>query len=366
LGADCPASLASLYLTSGRAGLGVALQQAGIQEGDEILVPAFHCESMVAPVHWRGAHPVFYNVGEDTRLDFADLALRVSPRTRALVAVHYFGFPQDVRRIREFCDAHDLLMIEDCAHALTGRPDGVCLGSLADYAIGSLMKFFPVFDGGFVASSRHSLEEVSVRPPRATTSFKAMLNSVELSIDYGRLGPAGQAARAGIGLKNLLWEGFKRWRGKPEIATSPGSSEGGYEFDPAWVDVSMTSFSRWVFRHTDWTGLVERRRANYRRLEAALGDLNGLRSLFPELPDHVTPLVYPVYVDRPEELFPRLKWQGIPIWRFGEFLYPEVTADQFPASVRLSGHLFQFPVHQELREKEIEWLIRTVRQALAN
>jgi dTDP-4-amino-4,6-dideoxygalactose transaminase len=321
---------------------------------------------MVAPVRWCGAQPVFYNVSEDTGLDFADLIRRITPKTRALVAVHYFGFPQDVRRIREFCDEHGLLMIEDCAHALSGRPGGQKIGVLADYVIGSLMKFFPVFDGGFVASSRYSLKDLPLRSPRSVTSFKAFMNSVEIALGYGRLGVAGKAAMGGVGLKNLLWAGYKRWLGKPRIVSSPGSSEGGYAFDPEWVDIRMTPFSRWVYQHTDWQALVERRRANYRRLETAMQDLPGIHSLFPELPEDVTPLVYPVYVDQPEELFPRLKWQGVPIWRFGEFLDAEVTAGEFPISARLSRHIFQLPVHQELRGKEIEWMIRTVRQALSS
>ena len=72
---------------------------------------------MVDPVVWRGVNAVFYRLHPDTSPDVDDIAHRLTSRTRAVLVVHYFGFPQPLEQLRAFCDAHVLILIEDCAHA---------------------------------------------------------------------------------------------------------------------------------------------------------------------------------------------------------------------------------------------------------
>ena len=70
-------------------------------------------------------------------------------------------------------------------------------------------------------------------------------------------------------------------------------------------------------------------------------------------------------LDEPERVFPLLKAQGVPIIRFGEFLWPGVDAALCPNSADLSRRLFQFPCHQGLRPGELAWMITRLRQVLA-
>jgi dTDP-4-amino-4,6-dideoxygalactose transaminase len=142
----------ALGVTSGRVAIALALQHMGIAHGDKVLVPAYHCIAMVEPIISTGAGAVFYRIREDTSVDLDDVQRRLDVRTRALLAPHYYGFPQDMMRIRAFCDAHNLVLIEDCAHAFFGRCDGRPFGGHGDYAIASAMKFFPVYDGGYLVS----------------------------------------------------------------------------------------------------------------------------------------------------------------------------------------------------------------------
>ena len=103
-------------VTSGRIALALAMRAIGLAPGDRVLVPAWHSLSMIPPIVAAGAEPVFYRVRRDASVDLDDVASRLEG-ARALVAVNYFGFPQDLAAIRAFCDRHALVMVEDCAHS---------------------------------------------------------------------------------------------------------------------------------------------------------------------------------------------------------------------------------------------------------
>ena len=97
---------------------------------------------------------------------------------------------------------------------------------------------------------------------------------------------------------------------------------------------------------------------------SALAGLPGCRPLFPVLPERVYPWVFPLLTDQPEPIFQVLKESGVPIIRFGEYLWPGVDASVCGNSVDLSRRVLQFPCHQELKEEEIDWMIKKIKEAL--
>jgi hypothetical protein len=96
---------------------------------------------------------------------------------------------------------------------------------------------------------------------------------------------------------------------------------------------------------------------------AQLGDLPGCRPLFGALPEGVVPQVFPLVFDAPERAFAPLKRAGVPIIRFGEYLWKGMDPGTCPASLELSRRVFQFPCHQELEDAELDWMIAEVRAA---
>jgi perosamine synthetase len=356
-----------LLLTSGRCAIALALRHMGIRPGDEVLLPALHCTSMVEPVVWLQAKPVFYRIRPDTAVDLEDVRRRLTPRTRVLLITHFFGFPQDSRTLRAFCDEHRLVLIEDCAHALFGEFAGRPVGAYGDYAIASAMKFFPIYDGGCLASARHSLRELRLDRGGAAFELKAALNTLEYAVEYRRLGAARVALSPLLAAKNALWRGLRP--ADPAGATptlGPSASDGDYAFDPAWVSTRMSLTSRAALKTMSTARVVERRRANYGKLLSALSGCAGAAPLFADLPDGVVPYVFALRVDDPREVFPRLKRQGVPILRFGEFRWPDMDPDICPVSADLSRCLLQFPCHQELLPQELDWLVERIRDALTH
>jgi perosamine synthetase len=352
-------------LTSGRVAIAQALREMNIGPGDSVLVPAYHCASMIEPVVWSGATPVFYRVKPDTSVDLDDVAAKLNGSTRLLLAANYFGFPQNLSAIRAFCDANGLLMLEDCAHCFLGEHKGRPVGSYGDYAIASSMKFFPIYEGGALVSSRHSLAALELHSAGLGFEAKAAINTLEESFEYKRLGLVKALLWLPMALKDMLWGKIKAHSGHAAAASlAPGSSDGSFSFDPKWVGKRSSAFSRLMLRLVSRRRMGARRRQNYLKMEAALAGVPGCRPLFPSLPDGVYPWVFPLQTDNSHAVFTVLKMQGVPIIRFGEYLWPGVDASVCAASVDLSRRIMSFSCHQELKEGEIDWMISKIKDAM--
>jgi len=358
----------ALLVTSGRVAIGMALRALGIKPGDTVLVPAYHSLSMIPPVHWCGAQVVFYRIHPDTSPDLADIATKLGAGVKAVMATHFFGFPQDLRGLRALCDAHGAGLLEDCAHCFFGERDGVAVGTSGDYAIGSSMKFFPIYEGGCLVSQRHRLNDV-LHAAGAGFEGKAALNAVEASFAHGRLPLLRLALALPLWLKGALWQRLKTraasGRQTDAPALAPSSSDSSFEFDPRWVDVRSSWFSRTVLRHAALGRIVETRRHHYLKLERLLADTPGVRPLFATLPDGACPWLFPLLAEQPDALCARLEHAGVPFVRFGHSLWPGVDASVCANSVDLGQRLVGLPCHQALSDAEHAWLASTVRQALA-
>lgn len=352
-------------VTSGRVAIALALREMAVDAGDEVLVPAYHCASMIEPVIWSGARPVFYRIRANTEVDLDDLAHRITPRTRVLMATNYFGFPQPLDKLRIFCDRHRIMLLEDCAHSFLGEYQGKALGSFGDYAIASSMKFLPIYEGGCLVSARHRLDGVHLGSAGFGFEAKMAINAIEEGCQYRRLGLLRYLLVLPVALKNALWQRMKARNPARTQPLSPGSSEGGFSFDPAWLDKRSSVYSRLMLRLVSRRRMGALRRRYYLRLQHALENLPGCRPLFDSLPTGVYPWVFPLWVEQPQPVFMTLKRAAVPVLRFGEFLWPDPSAAVCEASVKLSRHVMQFPCHQELREDELEWMIGQIRHALS-
>lgn len=125
----------AVAVSSCTAALHLACLAAGVGPGDEVIVPAMtfvatangprHCGAGV--VLGESASPT------DPNLDPNDVAARITPQTKAVMAVHLCGYPADLEALRSLCSQRDLVLIEDCAQAAGGRTaDGRALGSVGD------------------------------------------------------------------------------------------------------------------------------------------------------------------------------------------------------------------------------------------
>src|ERR1700740_141989 len=122
-------------VASGTDALILALRACGVQTGDGVILPTFTFVAPGSAVSPLGAKPVFADIHPNTyNLDPAQLKRRVTPRTRAIIAVHLYGLPADMDSIAAFARQKNLAVIEDAAQAIGAAYKGRKTGSLADVA----------------------------------------------------------------------------------------------------------------------------------------------------------------------------------------------------------------------------------------
>jgi len=143
-----------LSFYSGTAALHVALMLAGVTRGDEVITTAMTAEPTNLAILHAGGIPVWADVDPTNgNLTAASIAARITPRTRAILVVHYGGIPVELDAINALADAHGLPVIEDAAHALGARYAGRPLGTHSDYVMFSLqaIKHMTTIDGGMLS-----------------------------------------------------------------------------------------------------------------------------------------------------------------------------------------------------------------------
>jgi len=151
-------------LTSATEGLEIALLAAGIGPGDEVITPAMSFCATANVILRVGARPVFVDVDLDTRnilLDAVEAA--ITPRTRAILPVHFSGLPLDLEALYRLAAHHDLRVIEDAAHAIGSRWRGQPVGSIGDLVCFSFHpnKNLTTGEGGaLVARNPHDVEYI--------------------------------------------------------------------------------------------------------------------------------------------------------------------------------------------------------------
>ncbi len=143
----------ALALNSGTAALHLAVLGAGVKPGDEVITTAQTFVATAMAILYAGAQPFFADLQSGgPNIDPADIERRITPRTKAIIVVHYGGYPCDMDEINIVAARHRLTVIEDAAHALSARYKGRPVGGLARFAIFSFqaIKLMTTGDGGML------------------------------------------------------------------------------------------------------------------------------------------------------------------------------------------------------------------------
>ena len=146
-------------VSSGTAGLHMALWAAGVGSGDEVLVPAYSFTASALSVLHAGAIPVFVDIQPDTfNIDPQLIESEITPRTKVILVVHHNGLPADMDEISAIAGRHELAVVEDCAHAHGATYQGTRVGTCGDAASFSLngAKNLPGGEAGLFTTKHES------------------------------------------------------------------------------------------------------------------------------------------------------------------------------------------------------------------
>lgn len=155
----------ALALNSCTAGLHLALKALDIGPGDEVVTTPMTFCSSVNVIEHVGARPILVDIEQDIlTLDPARIADAITPRTRAIMPVHYAGHPADMAPLLDLARKHDLFIIEDAAHALPATYQGQRIGTIGDLTAFSFYatKNLTTAEGGMLTGTQELLERASV------------------------------------------------------------------------------------------------------------------------------------------------------------------------------------------------------------
>ena len=259
----------------------------GVEAGDKVLIPGFVCRDILPAVHAVRAEAAYFPVARS----LAPSALPVLHGVKAVLAVNYFGFPQELAVFREYCVDHGAVLIEDNAHGfLSCDAQGNALGSRGDFGIVSMRKTFALPDGGALLVNAKGWTErlaapLACRNDRLPASFVAKRALARIQNATGiRVRTLGEQIARGC---RWIVTGHALPVSLPESETEDLG-------DPAIHCESINILSK-----IQPAQEVHRRRRLYREFDRLLRGLD-IEPVFGGLPAGVAPFGYPFRASRPE------------------------------------------------------------------
>lgn len=317
----------ALAVTSGTTALHLALAVAGIGPGDEVITTA---QTMMATGHAILAHcarPVFADIRFLTgNIDPGDIEHRICEKTKALLPVHWGGYPCDLDEIQSIADKYDLAVIEDAAHALGAFYKGKSVGSISRFTCFSFqaIKHITTGDGGMIAFADEN--------------------------DFH------QARRR-------RWYGIDRSRRKPSPLGEPlwDVTETGYKYHMNDIAASLGT------EHIDELGVIlERRRQIASRYRAELGSVPGIKLLENREDRESACWLFTVHVEKRDGFAAAMRSRGVEVSVvhlridtnsvFGPKREGLTELEKFTES-----HI-SLPLHNRLGDEDVDWVINSVRE----
>jgi dTDP-4-amino-4,6-dideoxygalactose transaminase len=142
----------AVAVNSGTSALWVALAGLGIGAGDEVIVPGFTFMASMSATAYAGAIPILAEIDRTFNLDPNDVERKITPRTRAIMAVHMMGNLARLDELKAIADRHGLILLEDCAQAFGASYKGRAVGAIGQAGAFSFnyAKVITAGDGGMV------------------------------------------------------------------------------------------------------------------------------------------------------------------------------------------------------------------------
>lgn len=348
-----PPSVAELpqrvFTTSGRAALYQALLQLALPTGSRVLVPTYHCPTIVAPVLLAGLAVEFYPVRADALPDLKTIDVRKNGKYGAIIVPHYFGLPKSLAEVRDWCDERGVALIEDCAHCLFGFAGDRAVGTWGDFATASLSKFLPVPEAGLLASVRRKIIPLDLDRRALIEQFKGVVDVLEISGMNKGLRPFDFPINLCLRLKNARQQATLSASVTNSVPLSDDMIRlcdmGRIRLKPLWV-------SRILSATVSKGSNIDQRRKNFLTYLDAFRESKRAYPLFLSLPNNVVPYVFPLWVDDPDRAYGAIRAKQLPVLRWDRLWpgTPQLTGD---FGGNWSRHLLQLLCHQSLSTPDI-------------
>lgn len=186
--------LSFFTFSSGRVALYALLHALNIKKGDEVIMQAFTCVAVPNSIRWAGATPIYADIDASYNLSPSDVEKKITNKTKAIIVQHTFGITANIEELMRLAKAHDLLLIEDCAHALGAEFHGKKVGAIghaAFFSFGRDKALSSVWGGAAMinrscsvmnASEKLKKFHTSLPDPSLWWTFQQLMHPISFSI----------------------------------------------------------------------------------------------------------------------------------------------------------------------------------------
>ena len=315
-----------------------------------VLAPDYNSGNEILAMRAAGANIVYCPVGPDMQLDpeAVDRLCRLH-NPDLLYVIHYVGWPQPMPALMDLARRHAMLLVEDCALSLLSGLDDAPLGSYGDWSVFCLYKTLPVPNGALLVQNTRKIPSLARIELRDAGSASVMARTAELMVQRIR----GRANGVGAALQRVK-RGMGMAAGALDVRRA-NVGDIGFNLDD--VDLAMSGVSARLLERLDFADIKQRRIANYRQLADLLA--GHAQPVFPELPDGVCPLFFPVFVPDKAAAAEALRSRGVDALEFWNESM-ESGEEMGPHARFLRQHVLELPIHQDLTPAHIAHVARQV------
>jgi dTDP-4-amino-4,6-dideoxygalactose transaminase len=322
---------------------------AAVRGVRRLWAPAYVCRPVIDVARAAGLGIALYDVNDRLEPRWPTLA---PDRGDALLALHYFGLALPRRPLQEFCSAHAIPLVEDCAHTVPDPGAAAQVGSYGALAVFSLRKQAPVPGGGLLVV-RDPDVRAAVRAPRRTGPGDRR-TLVKLTIML-----AEQAAFAMnvnvLTLKDRLPVLDAHPDGDTSTTRGATADLAEYSKPPA-----PSFLLRPMLARLDWREQIRTRQAAYRRLSARLRDMPGVTVPVPALPPGSVPQAMPIWVGDPDGAVRALRGRGVEAMRWPGLEQVPFRRDACPGTVAWLERSLLLPLGCALTPPRLDAIARAL------
>jgi perosamine synthetase len=355
----------AVLLSSGRSAIYHTLMALGVDKGDEVIIQAFTCLAVPAPVMWTGAKPIYADIQRETyNFDIEDVKKKISSRTKAIIVQHTFGIPAPVRELKKLAEEHKIFLIEDLAHSFGATVNGQMLGTFGDAAILSFGRdktVSCVFGGAVISSNTELVDKIRSEqnnhshPPFWWTK-QQLLHPLLMAVVkplYFSFG-IGKALLVVAQKMKLLSLAVSK---KEKAGVKP--SHLNWRFSPALGFLLDNQLDK-IDRYTDRRREIAGKYISKFKMDATYGLVQ----------DNVGWLRFPLTVDNPKNVFSEAKninillgdWYGDPVTPIDpdKPKLARYVPGSCPNAEYMSAHVVNLPTHPTLSDEDVDKVIQFI------
>lgn len=353
----------AITFDSGRTALQKAIEALGVSKYDEVLVQSYTCVVVSNAIRWAGGVPVYVDILDNTTMDPNDLEKKITPKSKVLIIQHTFGMPANMPALLAIAKKHHLSVIEDCAHTLGVRINGILLGTIGDIGMFSFGSDKPIscMRGGALITNNKNLAE-KICSLHLALSPASRKKTIQYLLNYPIFAIGKPLYRFGIGkwflalMRDLHIIGRVVYRKEARGIPIP-------EY-PSALPNALAEILLFQLADLDATNA-------HRQM---IGNMYAAKIVHPSIGEHLdqtsfVPLRYPLFLEHPKNLHRFAKKQNILLGNWYDTpIAPSVKDERVtgyvpgscPNAERLARQSVNLPTDRTISKKDAEKIIACV------